>query len=731
MTLIAGAFACESGDPEPETPTVTPGPIGTAAVASATAGARSTPTARAGATAASSVSPGGTVSPSPTAIGSSPTSTPPPAATPTSTPRPTATPTPRFSNAIAAAGNDIDSKISNFVGLNGSGSSDPDRDQLTYTWTQVHGPDVTGGVGRFVGPTPSFAVPESVSTLIFDLTVNDGTAESRPDRVRINVFEHTGNPGLFIDGNRGSDDTGNGSRENPFASISFAINRINGPDEDLHVMSLDDGSAYEEADTLGPPTTASLYGGYGPDWIRDVENNKTKLNGASLAVWFSVVNADAWLSGFDITAADADSPGQSTFAVKTDRGSATLTIEDNVLRTGNAGDGTQGGVAGSSYGVLVGTLFNVVIQRNEIIAGNGGEGLIGSKGSDGGSATTNGSNGSGPTGGTGGKGGVSSANGGRGGNGGTGLIPVDGQAGGGVGGGVGDKVGDGRVGDGGGGAGGAGGDGGTGGVGYGAFDTSGLFQPRNGTNGKNSANGAGGGGGGGGAGGVGLDGGAGGGGGGGGVGGRGGNGGVAGGASIGIVLMGTVGSTIEENMIVAGNGGRGGNGGAGGTGGRGTKGGVGAPNVCSFLGCDIGRSGDGGEGGGGGSGGIGGQGGGGAGGPSYGIVVGPGVTPTVIGNRIVTGRGGNGGIGGAAGLGGSPGGSGGSSGGSGGCCSFQLETAGTSGGGGAGGWSYAVYDVAPTDGWDPILEGNDLVPGTPGAGSAINGDPGESGETNL
>ncbi len=582
-------------------------------------------------------------------------------------------------------------------------------------------------------------MPLSVSTLIFTLTVNDGTGESLPDTVQINVFEHVGDPGLFVDGNSGSDETGDGTRESPFASIGYAINRINGPDQDIHVMSMDDGSAYEESDTLSPPTTASLYGGYGPNWVRDVVDNKTKINGAPTAVRFRVVDEPAWFSGFDVTGADTTTAGEDTFALRTDAGGSTFIIEDNILRAGNAGNSGPGRSAGTSYGLFVGELFNIVIRRNEVIAGNGGNGLKGADGSQGTPGKESGTRGKdgedGGTGGAGGDGGNSSIDGGRGGNGGGGIIPEDGDGGtGGEGpagnGGSGDPVGEGGVGDGKGGGGGAGGDGGSGGIGSGSFSSEGLFRTGDGKNGGAGGHGGGGGGGGGGAGGVGLTGGGGGGGGGGGTGGTGGAKGNGGGASIGILLYAPVSSMLEDNIVVAANGGNGGNGGAGGTGGAGKGGAVGGTFVCSFLGCDIGRSGDAGEGGGGGSGGIGGQGGGGAGGPSYGIVVGPGISPEIVDTTITAGNGGNGGIGGAAGLGGSPGGNGGSTGGAGGCCSFLLETAGDTGSGGGGGWSYGIYDTNLTDGASPTIVRSQITTGQPGVGRAINGTTGKSGETN-
>ena len=735
ITLMAIAFvavACSGGD-EDETPTPRPVATGTAGVATATSEARATSTARARAT-SSSVASGtvgtvataitsGTVGPGSATATSTSGSTPSPALTPFPTITPSPVPTLIPADGIAHAGEDIDARRGNFIGFNGSGSSDPDGDPLTFTWTQVWGPDVTGGVGYFIGPTPGFRIPGQVSTLIFELRVNDGHGDSAPDRVRVNVYEHTGNPGLFVDGNSGSDSTGNGTMENPFASIGYAISRINGPEQDIHVMSLENGTAYEEPNTLSPPVTTSLYGGYGPDWVRDVEGNKTRVNGAQVAVRFGVVDEEAWISGFDITGANASSPGQDTYALIAAAGGVTFHVEDNILRAGNAGNSAAGVDAGTSYGLWLGRVFNVEVLRNEIIAGAGGNGISGAKGADGASATTNGANGSGGTGGSAGKGGITTINGGGGGKGGSGIIPVDGTKGGNGGGsnggagGIGDKVGAGRVGDGAGGGGGAGGNGGAGGDGHGSIEQDGSFKPGNGVNGS--------------AGGIGLTGGGGGGAGGGGARGIGGTGGTGGGGSIGIFLHETVSALIENNTVRVGNGGRGGNGGAGGTGGSGTRGGVGAPNVCSILGCDVGQSGEGGEGGGGGSGGIGGQGGGGAGGPSFGIFVGSAQSPAIKNNSITTGNGGNGGTGGAAGLGGPPGGGGGSSGGAGGCCLFLLNTAGTPGSGGDGGWSFTIFDEDVNDGAGPDLEGNELTGGAAGQGQAINGDAGLSGETNF
>lgn len=80
------------------------------------------------------------------------------------------------------------------VMLDGTGSSDPNGDPLTYEWEQVSGPTVTlMGDGTRVGatsPTPSFIAPPTTQPVIleFDLTVNDGIWTSFPDRVAIQVI---------------------------------------------------------------------------------------------------------------------------------------------------------------------------------------------------------------------------------------------------------------------------------------------------------------------------------------------------------------------------------------------------------------------------------------------------------------------------------------------------------------------------------------------------------------
>ena len=71
--------------------------------------------------------------------------------------------------------------------LDGSGSSDPDGDIVTYLWSQMSGPSVT--LSSDTAQSPTFVAPEVAETLIFTfvLVVSDGQADSQPDSVSITV----------------------------------------------------------------------------------------------------------------------------------------------------------------------------------------------------------------------------------------------------------------------------------------------------------------------------------------------------------------------------------------------------------------------------------------------------------------------------------------------------------------------------------------------------------------
>lgn len=74
------------------------------------------------------------------------------------------------------------------VTLNGTGSSDPDGNSLTFVWKQTVGPSVT--LSSTTVAQPTFVTPQVTAadtTLTFQLVVNDGQVNSAPATVNITV----------------------------------------------------------------------------------------------------------------------------------------------------------------------------------------------------------------------------------------------------------------------------------------------------------------------------------------------------------------------------------------------------------------------------------------------------------------------------------------------------------------------------------------------------------------
>ena len=490
-------------------------------------------------------------------------------------------------------------------------AADPEGRPITYRWTQVFGPDVTGGAGFFSAPAPTFTAPANVSTLRFELRVtDDGGAQSQASVVQVNVMEDR-TRAIFVSplGN----DNNTGTRQSPLATVVQGIARAAtaGGGTDVYVAN----GTFEGSYALA--TGVSLYGGFASGtWMRDPVNHPTTLVGPGnmVGVYGSQVS-DITIDGLRIqTPAEFLSTGQSAYGIFLSQ-AQDIRITNNRISSGRAGPGSGGqfGFAGVA-GLRGGDGGNAVCSpRTGGTPGAGGQtgqpsagsqvGFAGGAGGPGDPYTVapQGDWGSGPNPGRPGTSGQVAANGGNAGAGGDGSAGENGQ----------------------------------GGSSFGSIGIAG-YLPASGTNGTNGTPGSsGGGGGGGGGGGTGS----GGGGGGGGASGGGGNlgqGGHGGGGSFGVFVLGSTGILVQNNAITSGEGG------AGGLGGRGGNGAIGGLPGMGGAGCNDG--GNGGLGGAGGRGGDGGHGGGGGGGPSIGIFEDAASQLTITGNTYQIGTAGEAGF---------------------------------------------------------------------------------------
>ena len=104
------------------------------------------------------------------------------------------------------------------VTLNGSGSSDPNGDVITYRWTEKSGPPVT--LSNPVSVQPTFVAPEvgaSGAEIVFELIVEDDAGLQGSDTITVTITDVPTTPGS------GGDDGGGGSGGGCFISTSAGL----------------------------------------------------------------------------------------------------------------------------------------------------------------------------------------------------------------------------------------------------------------------------------------------------------------------------------------------------------------------------------------------------------------------------------------------------------------------------------------------------------------------------
>ena len=103
---------------------------------------------------------------------------------------------------IISVGPNIVTPVSGWITLDGRGSYDPDPiDELTYTWTQLEGPEVV--LWNAETATPAFTC-EQEGIYIFELVVSDGFVGSEPRLIKVETVSVTKNeynlePGFSTD----------------------------------------------------------------------------------------------------------------------------------------------------------------------------------------------------------------------------------------------------------------------------------------------------------------------------------------------------------------------------------------------------------------------------------------------------------------------------------------------------------------------------------------------------
>ena len=102
---------------------------------------------------------------------------------------------------VSDAGDDQTVNVNQSVTLNGTGSSDPDGNTISYSWSQTSGGTVT--LSNAATSSPTFTAPASPATLVFRLNVTDGTLHSS-DTVTVTVQDDSTTVAItHVDGGSG------------------------------------------------------------------------------------------------------------------------------------------------------------------------------------------------------------------------------------------------------------------------------------------------------------------------------------------------------------------------------------------------------------------------------------------------------------------------------------------------------------------------------------------------
>ena len=184
---------------------------------------------------------------------------------------------------------------------------------------------------------------------------------------------------IFVSFDNGSNANSGVTASMPVKTISYALTLAASGDT-LCIQNRDGNATYDEsAATLVIPSGVSLVGGFDSSWSHT--DTRTLILGSPIALRYTNLNGDAELNTISVEAVNPSQSSQDSMALRIVYGTATLSIKNVSLVSGDIVAGApEEDQPGSSYGIYVFELAKLDIIDSQINGGRGGDGGAGADG---------------------------------------------------------------------------------------------------------------------------------------------------------------------------------------------------------------------------------------------------------------------------------------------------------------------------------------------------------------